>query len=444
MAKACGVHRKKYAEGMVPPAEDDGSNPVVEAVTENTGLTGQAAQALRGRGATLEAQMAELGLARGAVAIKGPGTGTSDSIHGVSLSKGESVLPAATTRALGAKNIARIIKATNGKPPAIGARVGGKHANGVVPKPEDDAAYRAGQAVKETAAAGGQLAGIPRRLAFGAAKSIAETGERFGRGVLGMAPATAATAAPAAPTTTPAAPMTPALGVQRPAPVSAPQAPLPKYGVSGTGFVRNEQTGATQVFNTPPQAAGAVTPSQVAPAASAPVQASPSTPAVDPMERVRALAGDIMKAQPGVKYSAAMQNAARTLGMAEQATPRRDQGVSDLQTAQAEALRQRTALEQEEMAPTTSEERRAQIRNIQPEKAPRDQWMPFQSKDELGMPTGDILLYNQATGETKPMGGTNLPASAGKATRAQVDAAAKAKGITDPAKLGELYKVYGV
>lgn len=74
-------------------------------------------------------------LRRGAVNIKGPGTTTSDSIHNVSLSKGESVLPAKTTAALGADNIARLIEQTNGKPPARGLRSG--YADGKVPPMSD-------------------------------------------------------------------------------------------------------------------------------------------------------------------------------------------------------------------------------------------------------------------------------------------------------------------
>jgi len=51
------------------------------------------------------------------------------------LTRGEAVLPVKTVKALGARNIAATIKATNdGKKPAFGARQGGKYADGIVPK----------------------------------------------------------------------------------------------------------------------------------------------------------------------------------------------------------------------------------------------------------------------------------------------------------------------
>ena len=72
-------------------------------------------------------------LSRGTAYLNGPGTGTSDSIHGVSLSKGEAVLPAKTVQKVGAENIARLIEETNGKPPARGGlRAGGGYAGGKV------------------------------------------------------------------------------------------------------------------------------------------------------------------------------------------------------------------------------------------------------------------------------------------------------------------------
>ena len=75
-----------------------------------------------------------LGLRRGIAQIKGPGTSTSDSIHGVSLSKGEAVLPAKTVQAVGPKNIEQLITSTNGAPPAKGLRAGEGYADGVLPK----------------------------------------------------------------------------------------------------------------------------------------------------------------------------------------------------------------------------------------------------------------------------------------------------------------------
>lgn len=69
---------------------------------------------------------------RGVAKLEGPGTTTSDSIHGVSLSRGEAVLPAKTVEAVGAENIAALIEETNGKPPARGLRDGVKAARGLL------------------------------------------------------------------------------------------------------------------------------------------------------------------------------------------------------------------------------------------------------------------------------------------------------------------------
>jgi len=174
---------------------------------------------------------------------------------------------------------------------------------------------------------------------------------------------------------------------------------LPQYGTSGTGFVRNEQTGATRIVGTPDTGKATV------PAAGAGA-AAPSSG----MDQVRALANEIMASQPGVSFSAAMQNAARTLGGATTA------GLHSAQTAaatqQSAITAQQAALEQEEAAPTTTPERRAQIRAQRLSKS-GDVWTPYQAKDDLGMPTGEPLLYNRATGETKPIEGVNRPASGG-------------------------------
>lgn len=79
--------------------------------------------------------------ANGTPFVKGPGTGTSDSIP-AHLSRGEAVLPAQTVRAVGPTNIARLIHSTTGRAPAQGLRSGGHYAYGVV---GDD-----GQYIKDT------------------------------------------------------------------------------------------------------------------------------------------------------------------------------------------------------------------------------------------------------------------------------------------------------
>jgi hypothetical protein len=62
--------------------------------------------------------------------------------------------------------------------------------------------------------------------------------------------------------------------------------------------------------------------------------------------------------------------------------------------------------------------------------------------DAMGNKT-DPFLYNEATGETKRASGEQ-PGGKPQVTRAQVDAAAKAKGISDPAQLKKMYATYGV
>lgn len=69
---------------------------------------------------------------RGVAKLEGPGTTTSDSIHGVSLSRGEAVLPAKTVEAVGPENIAALIEETNGKPPTRGLRGGMQAAGGAL------------------------------------------------------------------------------------------------------------------------------------------------------------------------------------------------------------------------------------------------------------------------------------------------------------------------
>ena len=75
--------------------------------------------------------------------VEGKGSGTSDSVHGVSLSKGEAVLPAKTVQALGVENINDLIQKTNdGKVPKFGIQRGGHYAVGDAGAPDPvNAAY---------------------------------------------------------------------------------------------------------------------------------------------------------------------------------------------------------------------------------------------------------------------------------------------------------------
>jgi len=75
---------------------------------------------------------------RGVAQLEGPGTTTSDSIHGVSLSRGEAVLPAKTVKAVGPDNVAALIEQTNGKAPQRGLRGGMQAARGALDDVADD------------------------------------------------------------------------------------------------------------------------------------------------------------------------------------------------------------------------------------------------------------------------------------------------------------------
>lgn len=128
-----------------PPPSNSGAQAIGEAVAPGV------VNAIKNRKAMLDSLADgyapdDLGLRRGAVNLKGPGTTTSDSIP-VNLSKGESVLPAKTTAALGADNIAKLIEQTNGKAPARGLRSGGRHAGGAIPDMVEQLRPKAGSPV---------------------------------------------------------------------------------------------------------------------------------------------------------------------------------------------------------------------------------------------------------------------------------------------------------
>jgi hypothetical protein len=414
----------KYAEGDVPENEPkDGTTstvkdtlaPVVSAVTDNSGLTGKAVTSMQARN---KANEEALNLARGVARLVGPGTTTSDSIP-VHLSEGEAVLPANTVKAVGADNVEKLIETTNGKP-KVGIGAGGKFAVGEVPA---SGAYQAGQkvggaigdvasSVGEAASTATKLSTLPIRALGAGIGAATDTGTQFARGAFGMSPTgvpaniegiapitpeeharAAASAAQAksdaAPAvTTPAVPTvsaatTPAIGVNRPAPAvgAAPTQELPKFGTTGTGYVRNEQTGATQVFTPPP--------------------VKPIAPVVTPFKNTAGY-------DPQLDRIAAT-NAATVANLQSEA------GLHGAQTAetQQKAEQQAHALEiQKEMAgPDITPKRKAQLAEIlHGLRGAGDIWMPYQAKDAMGMPTGESLMYNRATGETKPIGTPAAPA----------------------------------
>ena len=89
---------------------------------------------------------------RGTASLQGPGTGTSDSIP-AKLSAGEAVLPKRTVQAVGADNIAHLIKHTTGTAPARGLHQAGHYVKGAVDDVEPDTSEMLGRAAG-TAAGG--------------------------------------------------------------------------------------------------------------------------------------------------------------------------------------------------------------------------------------------------------------------------------------------------
>ena len=475
MAKYGMALRKggKYADGSVPTdastdaeakasaadmsAQQPPMSPVVAAVTENTGLTGLAAGGIRAHNQALQDA---LNLANGAVKLKGPGTGTSDSIHGVSLSKGESVLPTDTTAAVGPANIAAMIAQTH-TPVAkrgmgMGVQSGGKYADGVVPSVADQAAdalkLNNGQATKSALDQGANLInaapGPVAKMGAGAlatgmlgAGALVDAGMGVVHGLnrgLGLgslnAPLNDASAqttpTPIAPPATPAAapvfstPTVPPSANGQPiskdttyvsqpsgygmAPKAGP-APLPVFGEDGTGYVKNMDTGATQVFQP-----------KVAPPAAAPSAAQPSI-----ADRATAWA----KANAPAGADATTMSGYVAMGQ------RLLSGESEnaLQGAQTKELEQKTEqqtqvtqLQKEMSDPTIPDKRKVQIAEIlHGMRGSGDVWMPYQSKDAMGMPTGDTLMYNRVTGETKAM---PAPGGAAPSAKAPVEGSRSTSG----------------
>ena len=131
-----------FAEGLVPAepvrtlrgmtvqAPQPAPQPAVPATTQTADAP---QQTLRSFGDSVKA-MASNSLAKGTAFVEGPGSGTSDSVP-ARLSHGEAVLPAKTVAKVGAGNLARLIQQTNdGVAPKQGLRTAQNHfAAGDVP-----------------------------------------------------------------------------------------------------------------------------------------------------------------------------------------------------------------------------------------------------------------------------------------------------------------------
>lgn len=383
------------ASGVAPQPSANTAPPIVApavaAVTENTGLTGQAATALQQRNA---ANRESLNYADGTANVPGPAG--IDKVHGVSLTKGESVLPADTTAAIGSENIAKLIQATHtpirvGTAPRFGIKRGGKYADGTVPINTDTllaqraASQRAREAQAETPFSAPDKPGFDTGVPI-SPEASARIDALYGKGTpaLGVvqppaaaspaptpAPTTASTGStvpssangePISPSTTYVSPSN--IGINRPA-------PLPKFGDQGEGFVRNDRTGATTRFNAPPPAPAA----------------QPTQGGDDQLSRIRAAAES-------------------RIASAGSETMLRQQEASQKEQMQA--------IQQEMLQPGITDKRKAQLAEaLHGMRGAGDVWMPYQAKDAMGMPTGEMTLYNRVTGDSKPMGGTgSQPGSA--------------------------------
>lgn len=535
-APAIGVRRGgKYANGMVPEPSVMGFvkdrmqavrgafspsqtaqvppiaavlQPAVDIVTTNTGLTGGAVSAAEQRNA---ANRSALELANGAVAIKGAGTSKSDSIHGVSLSKGESVLPAATTRALGARNIARVIEATNGRPPAVGARVGGKHADGAVPTPEEIQAAADRKALQEniiTPVAGGvqkfgaaakDIATLPGRAAFGAVNTVLRLPNAFGADIpyipesvfggdsgsmtpnmdriraneqppvpttMAQSPAPITSAAGLPPTSNPVT--GPSIGARQPVSTAAP---VPEYQPEDrTNVMSAEAFGALD-----PRISRQLSEARQAAAARGDWDAVNASYGVNKPERTTA--PDFSQYPNTIEgvlaRKAAMQNFVMSQRAAGQQAEnefrrqgldiRRQEAVAQGQLANAQL--DLSGLQGADLRQKLAQQK--QIQDIQTElgTAGVTETRAKQLTERLHMLQGtkpDTTAQNQRIEAAKAIVANPLVAPEDAATanaylrsvfggaptqgvtRAQVDAAAKAKGITDPSKLNDLYKTYGV
>jgi hypothetical protein len=93
-----------------------------------------------------------------------------------------------------------------------------------------------------------------------------------------------------------------------------------------------------------------------------------------------------------------------------------DAALQAAQTGQAtqatESAKQIQNIQTEMLSPTITPARKAQLaETLHGLKGSGDVWTPYQAKDAMGMPTGDVTMYNRATGEVRAMPKTSEEAS---------------------------------
>lgn len=260
---------KAAVDALTPTKAPQLAQQVVE---NNTGLTGKAVSETKSHNQQLQDA---LNLANGSPIVRGPGTGTSDSVP-VNLSSGESVLPTDTTKALGSNAIARLIQAThtpvNSGVASRGMRRGGKYANGLDPydksvkPPESSLTFTPPPGMKSAPSNTSQ--GAP---GF-ATPSSEDVAKMIGQSPTGLVSPNQQGAAQTLATPTEQSGSSPDANrtqniraVQQTTPIppktTAPQneqdQTLPQFGDNGAGYVRNDRTGKTTTFQPQTQPQGA-------------------------------------------------------------------------------------------------------------------------------------------------------------------------------------------
>lgn len=429
--------------------------------------------------------------------IPGHDTEGSDDVD-VKVTRGEAILPVRTVDAMGGPMaVSDMIHATNGKPPA-GVRRGGKYADGATNIYEGVSLSGMADAAKDKLA--------PLMPAPGSAMRTIDFGETFkpggwskplsigtvapkqdygneGRSVptaIGVqkqpvAPTTTPAAAPTAPVATPTVP-----GADATMPARDPNAPVGDPRLTALG-VRGDWKPMTEAAGTPIKDAtiysnkagnsfagyGTQTPEKQAADAAAADAAHRKTMDMYASESQARLGARIAQARSqgedayadSLEKQQTQQNAASLAGAQAKAALAGSEGIGALRTAQAgeataqagkagqelEQAKVKQGMTDEYLKADTAPDRRkvlAAALGIKPDSG----WQistTFGPPDAMGQPIKSTIAHRTtASGELETRdlsGGAQQPV-----TRAQVDAAAKAKGITEPSKLKELYKNYGV
>lgn len=422
MKPAIGIRRGgKYANGVVPEPsvlgfmkdraqaalgafkptpQPPGSTllqPAVEAAKESSGMIGQVARQAESYNERMNRAME---YADGTSFVHGP-KGI-DKVKGVSLMRGEAVLPADTTAAIGPENIAKIIEQThtpiNGKP-QMGVRRGGKYADGVTGEKDK---FKLPMVMQPTPAPKPEVAMTPERAAQLNRESqigLAQEQGAFARkapevpkeGVYAITKQRTES-----PVTQPAQPARQAT----PPVVSAPkEAEQPRLGAMkpvAQPAAQTEQPKEWQAARTP----------QVSVVDQAHAYAKSLARPGDPPEIYSSHFNQALKGIPDAELSQAQAQAANIGAQVAERGANTEGALRSAQAAEAkqrtEALAQETALQAELNDPSTPPARRSQLQE-KVRQAAAGSWDTYQDKDAMGSPIGEPFLINKQTGETKPL-----------------------------------------